>query len=173
MNCPHDIHPSSLILHNAMSAEARLALKLTELGLQLPPPPEPKGVYRPLVVVGNLVYTSGHGPIDPSGKYVTGRVGADLDVQEGYRAAQLTALAILASLRKELGSLDRVGRVVKVLGVVNCTPEFNQHPAVINGCSELLAEVFGREAGIGARSAIGANSLPMNTAVEIEAIFEI
>jgi enamine deaminase RidA (YjgF/YER057c/UK114 family) len=156
-----------------MSAEARLAIKLNELGLQLPPPPEPKGVYKPLMVVGNFVYTSGHGPIDAAGKYVTGRVGAELDVQAGYRAAQLTALAILSSLRKELGSLDRVGRLVKVLGFVNCTPDFTQHPAVINGCSELLAEVFGRDRGIAARSAVGANSLPMNTAVEIEAIFEI
>jgi enamine deaminase RidA (YjgF/YER057c/UK114 family) len=156
-----------------MSAEARLAAKLNELGLQLPSPPEPKGVYKPLVVVGNFVYTSGHLPIDAAGKIVTGRLGADLDLQAGYRAAQLTGLAILASLRKELGSLDRVGRLVKVLGFVNCTPDFTQHPAVINGCSELFADVFGREFGIAARSAVGVNSLPMNTAVEIEAIFEI
>jgi enamine deaminase RidA (YjgF/YER057c/UK114 family) len=156
-----------------MSAEARLAAKLAELGLQLPPAPEPKGVYRPLMAVGNLIYTSGHLPVDASGGLVVGRVGAELDVPAGYRAAQLAALGILASLRKELGSLDRVGRVVKVLGVVNCTPDFTQQPAVINGCSELLADVFGRETGIGARSAIGANSLPLGTAVEIEAIFEV
>ena len=156
-----------------MSADSRLTAKLAELGLQLPPAPEPKGVYKPVVVVGNFVYTSGHGPIDAAGKHVTGRVGAELDVKAGYRAAQLTALAILASLRKELGSLDRVGRVVKVLGAVNCTPEFTQQPAVINGCSELFAEVFGREAGIGARSAIGVGSLPLGVPVEIEAIFEI
>ena len=155
-----------------MSAEARLALKLAELGLQLPPAPEPKGVYRPLVVVGNLVYTSGHLPVDSAGGLVTGRLGVELDVEAGYRAAQLAGLGILASLRKELGSLDRVGRVVKVWGAVNCTPEFTQHPAVINGCSELLAEVFGREAGIGVRSAIGAGSLPLGVPVEIEAIFE-
>jgi enamine deaminase RidA (YjgF/YER057c/UK114 family) len=156
-----------------MSAEARLAAKLVELGLSLPPAAEPKGVYNPLVVAGNFVYCSGHLPVDADGSLVTGRLGADLDVDAGYRAAQLAALGILASLRKSLGSLDRVGRVVKVLGVVNCTPEFTQHPAVINGCSELLADVFGREAGIAARSAIGANSLPLGTAVEIEAIFEI
>ena len=156
-----------------MSAEARLAPKLAELGLQLPPAPEPKGVYRPLVVVGNLVYTSGHLPVDAAGGLVTGRLGAELDVAAGYRAAQLAGLGILASLRKELGSLDRVGRVVKVLGAVNCTPEFTQQPAVINGCSELFAEVFGREAGIGARSAIGVGSLPLGVPVEIEAIFEI
>jgi enamine deaminase RidA (YjgF/YER057c/UK114 family) len=156
-----------------MSAEARLAAKLAELGLQLPPAPEPKGLYKPLVVVGNLVYTSGHLPVDATTGLVSGRIGSDLDVQAGYRAAQLAALGILASLRKELGSLDRICRVIKVLGVVNCAPEFTQQPAVINGCSELLAEVFGREAGIGARSAVGVASLPLGVPVEIEAVFEI
>ena len=156
-----------------MSAEAQLTAKLVQLGLQLPPAPEPKGVYRPLAVGGNLVYTSGHLPVDAAGGLVTGRLGAELDVKAGYLAAQLAALGILASLRKELGSLDRIGRVVKVLGAVNCTPEFTQQPAVINGCSELLAEVFGREAGVGARSAVGVGSLPLGAAVEIEAIFEI
>lgn len=156
-----------------MSAEARLTAKLAELGLQLPPAAAPKGVYRPLVVVGNLIYTSGHLPVDQTGGLMTGRVGAELDVAAGYRAAQLVGLNILASLRKELGSLDGVGRVVKVLGVVNCTPDFTQQPAVINGCSELFAEIFGPTAGIGARSAIGAVSLPLGVPVEIEAIFEI
>ena len=156
-----------------MSADARLAAKLAELGIQLPPAPEPKGVYKPLVTSGNFVYTSGHLPIDAAGNLVTGRLGAELDVDAGYRAAQLAGLGILASLRKALGSLDRVGRLVKVLGVVNCTPDFTQQPAVINGCSELFADVFGREAGIGARSAIGVGSLPLGVAVEIEAVFEI
>lgn len=156
-----------------MSAEARLASKLAELGVQLPPAAVPKGVYKPLVVVGNLIYTSGHLPVDADGGLMTGRLGAELDVAAGYRAAQLVGLNILASLRKELGSLDSVGRVVKVLGVVNCTSDFTQQPAVINGCSELFAEVFGPAAGIGARSAIGAISLPLGVPVEIEAIFEI
>ena len=156
-----------------MSADSRLTAKLAELGLQLPPAPEPKGVYKPLAIAGNLVYASGHLPVDAAGVLVTGRVGAELDVAAGYRAAQLAALGILASLRKALGSLDRVGRVVKVLGAVNCSPDFTQQPAVINGCSELFADVFGREAGIGARSAIGVGSLPLGAAVEIEAIFEI
>jgi enamine deaminase RidA (YjgF/YER057c/UK114 family) len=156
-----------------MSAEARLTAILAELGLQLPPAPEPKGVYRPLVVIGDLVYTSGHLPVDAAAGLVTGRVGAELGVQAGYRAAQLAALGILASLRKELDSLDCIRRVVKVLGVVSCTAEFTQQPAVINGCSELLADVFGREAGIGARSAIGVNSLPLGVPVEIEAIFQL
>jgi enamine deaminase RidA (YjgF/YER057c/UK114 family) len=156
-----------------MSAETRLAAKLAELDLTLPLAPEPKGVYRPLVVVGSLVFTSGHLPVDATGNLVIGRLGADLDVAAGYRAAQLATFGILASLRKELGSLDRVGRVVKVFGVVNCTPEFSQQPTVLNGCSELLAEIFGRDFGIGARSAIGVGALPLGAAVEIEAVFEI
>lgn len=156
-----------------MSADARLATKLTEVGLQLPPAPEPKGVYRPLVVLGNLVYTSGHLPVDAGGQLVTGRLGEQLDVVAGYRAAQWAALGILASLRKELGSLDRVQRVVKVLGAVNSTADFTQQPAVLNGCSELLAAVFGPEAGIAVRSAIGVNTLPLGAAVEIEAVFQL
>jgi len=152
-----------------VTAEARLS----ELGLELPPAPEPKGVYRPLVVVGNLAYTSGHLPVKSDGTIITGRIGAELDQQAGYDAARQTGLAILATLRKGLGSLDRVHRVVKLLGLVNCTPDFNQQPAVINGCSELLAEVFGPEAGVGARSAVGVGALPLGVPVEIEAIFQI
>lgn len=156
-----------------MSAEARLAVKLAELKLELPPAPEPKGVYKPLMTVGKLVYTSGHLPIDPSGKVVTGRVGADLDVPSAYAVARLAGLGILASLKKEFGSLDRIRRVVKVFGAVQCTPEFTQQPTVINGCSELFAEIFGPEFGIAARSAIGVNALPLCASVEIEAIFEL
>jgi enamine deaminase RidA (YjgF/YER057c/UK114 family) len=156
-----------------MSAESQLAAKLTELGIAMPLPPEPKGLYKSLIVSGNLVYTSGHLPVDAAGKLTTGRVGADLDVAAGTKAAQLVGLNILASLRKALGSLDRVGRVVKILGVVNCTPDFTQQPAVVNGCSELFAAVFGLDAGVGARSAVGTNTLPLGVPVEIEAIFEI
>ena len=156
-----------------MSAEAQLSAKLAELGLALPPPPEPKGLYKSLVVSGNLVYTSGHLPVDASGKLLAGRLGADLDVDAGYKAAQLAGLNLLASLRKGLGSLDRVGRVIKILGVVNCTPEFTQQPAVVNGCSELFADVFGRDTGVGVRSAIGTSALPLGVPVEIEAVFEI
>jgi len=152
-----------------MSAET----KLSELQLELPPPPKPVAVYRPMVVVGNMAYLSGHGPLEPDGSYITGRVGVELDQAAGYQAARQTGLALLATLRNELGNLDRVRRVVKLLGMVNCTPEFDQQPAVINGCSELLAEVFGPEAGVGARSAVGVASLPLGTSVEIEAIFEI
>jgi enamine deaminase RidA (YjgF/YER057c/UK114 family) len=152
-----------------MHAEA----KLLELGLGLPPPPKPMAVYAPLVVVGEMAYVSGHGPLRADGSFVIGRVGADLDKAAGYAAARQTGLAILSTLRNVLGSLDRVRRVVKVLGMVNCTPEFTEHPAVINGCSELFAEVFGPEAGVGARSAVGMGSLPLGIAVEIEAIFQI
>ncbi len=152
-----------------MNAEA----KLSELGLELPPAPEPTGLYKPMLVVGNMAYVSGHGPLLGDGTYITGRVGDELDEQAGYEAARRTGLAILATLREGLGSLDRIRRVVKVLGLVNCTTEFDQHPAVINGCSQLFSDVFGPEAGISARSAIGVGSLPMGIPVEVEAIFEV
>ena len=152
-----------------MSAEK----KIQELGLQLPPVPKPQGVYQPIVVVGNLVYTSGHGPLKPDGKLILGRVGDDLDLEAGKAAARQTGLAILATLKHYLGSLDRIGRLVKTLGMVNCTPQFQQHPAVIKGCSELFAEVFGMDNGIAARSAVGMGSLPGNMAVEIEMILEL
>lgn len=152
-----------------MSAEARIA----ELKLELPPAPKPVAVYKSLVTVGNIAYVSGHGPLKPDKSLIVGRVGADLDLAGGKQAARQTGLAILATLREQLGSLDRVKRVIKVLGMVNSTPEFTEHPAVINGCSELFADVFGRENGIGARSAVGMGSLPGNIAVEIEAIFEL
>jgi enamine deaminase RidA (YjgF/YER057c/UK114 family) len=152
-----------------MNAEARVV----ELHLELPPPPKPVAVYVPLVVVGDMAYVSGHGPLRTDGTFVVGRVGAELDVKAGYEAARQAGLAILATLREGLGDLNRVRRVVKILGMVHCMPEFAEHPAVINGCSELLAEVFGREAGIAARSAVGMGSLPMGIAVEIEAIFQI
>jgi enamine deaminase RidA (YjgF/YER057c/UK114 family) len=152
-----------------MSHEARFAA----LGVQLPPAPKPVGVYKPIVRMGNLAYLSGHGPLKPDGSLLVGCVGSDVDLQQGYEAARQTGLAMLATLRAALGSLDRVRRVVKVLGLVNAVPEFQEHPAVINGCSELFAEVFGAEDGVGARSAVGAASLPRGMTVEVEAIFEI
>ncbi|TMQ00754.1 MAG: RidA family protein [Verrucomicrobia bacterium] len=151
-----------------MNPEARLAEKL-----ELPPAPKPVEVYKPLVVCGNLAYVSGHGPLKPDKTLIAGRVGANLDLEAGTAAARQTGLAILSTLRSELGSLDRVKRVIKVLGMVNCTPEFQDHPRVINGCSELFRDVFGPESGVGARSAVGMGSLPGNIAVEIEAVFEI
>lgn len=147
--------------------------KVKELNLELPPAPKPVAVYKPLVTVGNLAFVSGHGPLRPDKSLIKGRVGRDLDLNAGKAAARQVGLAILATLRAELGSLNRVKRVIKILGMVNCTDDFEQHPAVINGCSELFAEVFGQENGIGSRSAVGMGSLPGNIAVEIEATFEI
>lgn len=152
-----------------MNAENRIV----ELKLELPPAPKPVGVYKPVVVVGNLAYVSGHGPLKPDRTMMTGRVGADLDLAGGKAAARQVGLTILATLREQLGSLDRIVRLIKLLGMVNAAPEFREHPAVINGCSELFAEVFGADNGVGARSAVGMGSLPGNIAVEIEAIFEI
>ena len=155
--------------HDSRTAEQRVA----DLRLELPSAPKPAGVYKPVVIASQLAYVSGHGPLKSDNTSITGRVGADLDLAGGKAAARQVGLAILATLRAELGSLDRVRRVIKVLGMVNCTEDFREHPAVINGCSELFADVFGADAGVGARSAVGMGSLPRNIAVEIEAIFEI
>jgi enamine deaminase RidA (YjgF/YER057c/UK114 family) len=152
-----------------MSAESRLS----ELGIELPTAPKPMGVYKPIVVVGGIAYLSGHGPLQSDGSLISGRLGADLDVQGGYDAARLTGLGLLATLQNHLGSLDKVKRLVKLLGLVRCTDDFDQQPAVINGCSELFRDVFGDDAGVAARSALGTNSLPGKIAVEIEAIFEV
>jgi len=156
-----------------MSAEDNLTRWLQEWGIEMPPAPEPKGLYRPVVIVDRLAYTSGHLPLGPDGKLVVGRLGEDLDDAAGQRAARLATLGILATLRGALGTLGRVRRVVKVLGLVNSAPGFTAQPAVLNGASELLADVFGPERGVGARSAVGGASLPLGAAVEVEAVFEI
>lgn len=143
------------------------------LNLELPPAPSPMGVYKPIVIHEGLAYLSGHGPLKSDGSLLKGRVGSEVDQEAGYLAARQTGLAMLATLRESLGSLDRVTRVIKVLGMVNCDPDFENHPAVINGCSDLFASVFGEETGVGARSAIGMGSLPGNITVEIEGIFQI
>ncbi|MFO0905467.1 MAG: RidA family protein [Pirellulales bacterium] len=152
-----------------MSAEDRIV----ELKLELPPAPKPAGVYKPVVIVGNMAYVSGHGPLKPDGSMFVGRVGDEVDEQTGILAARQTGLAILASLRAALGSLNRVKRVIKTLGMVNSTADFKNHPKVINGYSELFADVFGPDHGVGARSAIGMGSLPGNITTEIEVIVEI
>ncbi|HSJ01296.1 MAG: RidA family protein [Verrucomicrobium sp.] len=152
-----------------MSAEANLL----QLNLSLPPAPTPVAVYKSLVISGNKAYVSGHGPVQADGSLIMGRVGSELTLEEGKAAARQVGLAILATLRKQLGSLDVVTRVVKVLGMVNSAPDFYDHPKVINGCSELFAEIWGTDHGVGARSAVGMGPLPGNIAVEIEAIFEI
>jgi enamine deaminase RidA (YjgF/YER057c/UK114 family) len=152
-----------------MSAEA----KLVELKIELPPLPKPGGVYKPVVIVGNMAYVSGHVSLKPDGSIMTGRVGSEVNQDAGKLAAEAAGKAILATLRANLGSLDRIKRVVKTLGMVNCTPEFTNHPEVINGCSELWAKLWGQEHGVGARSAVGMGSLPRNATIEVEAIFEL
>lgn len=147
-------------------------LRIVELGLILPPPPKPAGVYKPVLETGNMLYVSGHVPVRKDGSLITGRLGKDLQPDEGKLAARQTGLTMLSSIIAHYGNLSRIKRVVKVLGFVNSTPDFIQQPMVINGFSELMAEVFGEENGIGARSAIG-SILPNNVAVEVEAVFEL
>lgn len=151
-----------------MSAESRL----TELGLILPPVPKPGGIYKPVVQVGQLIYVSGHGPMRTDGTLITGKVGLDLTEEQGFEAARAVGLTLLATVRAHLGSLDRIQRTIKTLGMVNATPDFQRHPAVINGFSQLLKDIFGDD-GVGARSAVGMGSLPGNIAVEVEVIFEL
>ncbi|WP_422924774.1 RidA family protein [Singulisphaera sp. PoT] len=151
-----------------MGAEARIA----ELKLELPPAPKPVATYLTAVRQGNLLYVSGHGPLQSDGSLIIGRLGANFDIPAGQAAAKQTGLAILSTLKSHLGSLDKVVRIIKVLGMVNSTPDFLDHPKVINGFSDLMVEVFG-EAGRGARSAVGMGALPGGIAVEIEAIFEV
>ena len=147
--------------------------RVQELHLTLPPAPKPIAVYKPAVKVGNLLYVSGHGPLKTDKTLITGRVGQNLTLEEGKEAARQTGLAILATLRDTLGSLDKVKRLIKTFGMVNCTDDFIDQPKVINGFSELMKEVFGEDAGVGARSAVGHNSLPGNIPVEIECILEV
>ena len=145
---------------------------IKKLGLVFPPSPKPLGVYRPTLVVDRFLYVSGHGPVNNDGSLIQGKVGADLDKEKGKVAARQVGLTMLSTIINNYGDIDNIKRVVKVLGMVNATPEFKWHPFVINGFSELMVEVFGEEMGIGVRSAVGM-SLPQNIAVEIEAHFEL
>lgn len=156
-----------------MAQDETVQARLARLGLQLPPAPVAMGLYRPVIVVGGLAYLSGHAPLQPDGQLVRGRLGADLDLAAGAHAARLTGLAVLATLQSHLGSLERVRRLVKTVGWVHATPDFQEHPAVLNGFSELMRDVFGPERGVGARSAVGADSLPGGIAVEIDVVFEV
>lgn len=156
----------------AASQDTSPEVKLEGLGIELPTPSAPVANFVRTVRTGNLVFTSGHGPFKPDGTFVKGKLGRDLTVEEGYQAARLTAIALLASLKQELGDLSRVRRVVKVTGMVNSDPEFTDQSKVINGCSDLLVEIFG-ENGRHARAAVGMASLPMGFAVEIEMIVEV
>ncbi len=146
--------------------------RIEELKLILPDAPKPLALYKPALIIDKLVYVSGHTPLRTDGTLITGRLGDNMSLEEGKLAARQVGLAILSTLRNHLGSLDHIKRVVKVFGMVNSTPDFCQHPAVINGFSELMLQVFGEDTGVGVRSAVGM-FLPMNIAVEIEAIFEL
>jgi enamine deaminase RidA (YjgF/YER057c/UK114 family) len=143
------------------------------LGLTLPPAPAPLGVYKPYLTDGKYLYLSGHGPVNNDKSLIIGRIGNDLDQEEGKLAARQVGLTMLSTIKTGLGTLNRVKRVIKVFGMVNCTADFEKHPFIINGCSELFAKVWGEENGIGTRSAVGMGSLPDNIPVEIEAIFEL
>jgi len=147
--------------------------KFESLGLSLPPAPQPLGIYKPYLVDGKYLYLSGHGPVRDDKSLIIGRIGDDMDIEEGKLAARQVGLTMLSTIVTNFGSLDKVKRVIKVLGMVNCSSDFLRHPYVINGCSELFAEVWGQENGIGVRSAVGMGSLPDNIPVEVEAIFEL
>ena len=151
-----------------MSAEARLK----QLGIVLPNVPTPVANYVPYRLAGNLLFLSGQGPRDEKGQALSGKVGADVSVEEGYKRARLIGLGLLAATRQALGTLDRVEAVLKVLGMVNAVPDFKDHPKVINGCSDLFVEVLG-EAGKHARSAVGMAVLPFDIPVEIELVAEV
>lgn len=146
--------------------------RIAELNLILPEAPKPLALYKPALIVDKLVYVSGHTPLRIDGTMITGRLGENMSLEEGKLAARQVGLAVLSTLRNHLGNLDKIKRLVKVFGMVNSTPDFCQHPAVINGFSELMVEVFGNDSGIGVRSAVGM-FLPMNIAVEVEAVFEL
>jgi enamine deaminase RidA (YjgF/YER057c/UK114 family) len=146
--------------------------KIIELGLVLPPAPKPAGVYKPVLVVNNMLYVSGQVPVRSDGSLITGKSGKDLQTDEAKLAARQVGLTMLSTIKTHFGDLNRIKRLVKTLGFVNSSPDFSQQPGVINGFSELMAEVFGEENGTGARSAVGA-ILPSNVAVEVEAAFEL
>ena len=146
--------------------------QIKKLNLVFPPAPEPAGVYRPVLVVGKFLYVSGQGPMKNDGTLMLGRLGDNLTTEEGKLVARQVGLTMLSSIQTHFGSLDKIKRVVKVLGMVNCTPDFTQHPLVVNGFSQLMADVFGKEHGIGVRSAVGM-ILPDGIPVEVEAMFEL
>lgn len=147
--------------------------RFEELGLILPPPPKPLGVYKPFLIDGHHVFLSGHGTVKEDGSLIIGKVGIDLNADEAKLASRQVGLAMLSTIKSNLGSFNKIKRVIKVLGMVNAVPDFERHPFVINGCSELFAHVWGTENGIGVRSAVGMGSLPDNIPVEIEALFEL
>jgi len=146
--------------------------KLKALGLELPPAPSALGIYYPVVITDKMLYVSGQGPVQSNGELIKGKVGKNLSLEEGILAARQVGLTMLATIKDQIDDLGRIKRIIKTLGMVNCYPEFEQHPQTINGFSQLMVDVFGEEHGKGARSAVGM-TLPANIAVEIEAIFEL
>jgi enamine deaminase RidA (YjgF/YER057c/UK114 family) len=142
-------------------------------GFNLPPAPTPTGIYKPCLIDGKYLYVSGHGPVQNNSELMVGKVGKDLDTEQAKLAALQVGLTILSTIKAKLGSLNKVKRVIKVLGMVNSTTDFEKHPYVINGCSELFSTVWGEESGVGVRSAVGFGSLPGNIPVEIECLFEL
>jgi enamine deaminase RidA (YjgF/YER057c/UK114 family) len=147
-------------------------LRIIELGLKLPPAPKPAGLYKPVLITGKFLYISGQGPTRPDGTLMTGKLGADLNTEEGKVVARQVGLTMLSTIKTHFGELKKIKRLVKTFGMVNSSPDFTQQPLVINGFSELMAEVFGEENGIGVRSAVGM-ILPSNIPVEVEAMFEL
>ena len=147
--------------------------RIVQLGLVLPPAPEPKGLYKPCLIDGKHLMLSGHGPVQNDKTLIIGRIGKELTEEEGKQAARQVGLTMLSTIYNYLGSFNKIKRVIKILGMVNCTPEFERHPYIINGCSELFAEIWGSDNGVGVRSAVGFGSLPENIPVEIEAVFEL
>ena len=150
----------------------RIDARLAELGITLPEPPKPAASYVPAVHAGGLLYVSGQVPIGPDG-LVVGKLGRDMEVEAGQQAARLCALALIAQVKAATGDLDKVRRVVKLTGFVNSAPDFGDQPKVVNGCSDLMVEVFGAEIGAHARSAVGMGGLPFGVAVEVEGIFDV
>lgn len=146
--------------------------KIETLGLELPPAPPPLGLYKPVLVVDNMLYVSGQGPLLPDGSLMKGRAGDDLNLEQAKAGARQVALTMLSTIQTHFGDIDRIERLVKTLGMVNATPDFMDHPKVINGFSELMAEIFGTEKGVGVRSAVGM-MLPGGIPVEIEAMFQL
>ncbi|MDY0097696.1 MAG: RidA family protein [Bacteroidales bacterium] len=146
--------------------------RIIELGYELPTAPKALGVYKPVLIAGNYLYVSGQGPLKSDGTLIKGKVGKDLSLEEGKNAARQVGLAMLATIKANIGDLSKIKRIIKTLGMVNSTTDFESHPAVINGFSELMADVFGEDNGVGVRSAVGM-TLPQNIAVEIEAMFEL
>ena len=146
--------------------------RVIELGLELPPPPPKGGIYKPVLISGDFLYVSGQGPFLNNGELIVGKVGRDLTLEEGQDAARQVGLTMLSTIQSQLGDLKRIKRLIKTLGMVNCYPEFEEQPQVINGFSQLMVDLLGEENGMGARSAVGM-FLPRNIAVEVEAVFEL